>query len=150
LFMAGANAVANGTIELYKNSNGTPTIQMLGSVGFISATGTVVAANLRETVYTITDGAAFQINPANGGIQLITLGDNRTPLGTFFAPGDSITMMINDGSGYTITWTDTSFGPSGVSWVGGSAPTLATTGYTIITLWMVGSQVYGAYVGAAA
>jgi hypothetical protein len=105
-----------------------------------------------ETVYAITDGAAFEINPANGGIQTITLGANRTPKGTSFAAGQSVTLMVT-ASTYTLTWTDTTFGPSGVKWVGssaaGTAPTLSTSAISIIELWEVGSQVYGAFVGVA-
>lgn len=102
-----------------------------------------------ENVFTITDGAAFEIDPANGTIQLITLGASRTPKGTNFAAGQSVTLMIDDGSAYTITWTDSTFGSGGVSWVnnGRVAPTLATTGYTVVCLWKTGSQVYGALVG---
>lgn len=102
-----------------------------------------------ETVFTITDAAAFEINPNNGSIQTITLGANRTPKGTNFAAGQSVILMIDDGAGYTITWTDATFGASGVTWIGGIAPTLATTGYTVIVLWEVGTQVYGALVGTA-
>jgi hypothetical protein len=105
-----------------------------------------------ETVYAITDGAAFEINPANGGIQTITLGANRTPKGTSFAAGQSVTLMVT-ASTYTLTWTDTTFGTSGVKWVGssaaGSAPTLSTSAISIIELWKVSSQVYGAFVGVA-
>lgn len=101
--------------------------------------------NLRETVFTITDAAAFEINPANGPIQLITLGANRTPAATSFAAGQSVTLMINDGTAYAITWTTV-----GVVWVGGIAPTLATTGWTIVELWKVGSTIYGALVGSVA
>jgi hypothetical protein len=105
-----------------------------------------------ETVYAITDGAAFEINPANGGIQTITLGANRTPKGTSFAAGQSVTLMVT-ASTYTLTWTDTTFGASGVKWVGasaaGSAPTLSTSAISIIELWKVSSQVYGAFVGVA-
>ena len=97
----------------------------------------------KETVYTITDGAAFEIDPANGSIQLITLGASRTPAATNFAAGHSITLMVNDGTAYTITW------PS-VTWVGGSAPTLATSGYTVINLWKVGSTLYGMSSGSVA
>jgi hypothetical protein len=104
----------------------------------------------KETVYTITDGAAFEIDPANGGLQIIVLGASRTPKGTNFTAGQSVTLHIDDGTAYTITWTDTTFGTSGVTWVGGSAPTLATSGYTIVELWKVGSKVYGAYVGTVA
>jgi hypothetical protein len=116
-------------------------------------TDPVITGAILEDIFTITDGAAFEIDPSNGTIQLITLGANRTPKATNFANGESVTLMINDGTAYTITWTDTTFGASGVVWVGtsatGSAPTLATTGYTIIELWEVGSQVYGAFVGVA-
>jgi hypothetical protein len=104
---------------------------------------------IREDVFTITDGAAFEIDPGNGTIQLITLGASRTPKATNFAAGESVTLMVLDGTAYTLTWTDTTFGTSGVVWVGGSAPTLDTTKYTVIELWKVGTQVYGAYVGAA-
>lgn len=97
----------------------------------------------KETVYAITDGAAFEINPANGSIQTITLGASRSPAATNFAAGHSITLMVNDGTAYTITW------PS-VTWVGGSAPTLATSGYTVISLWKVGSTLYGALLGSVA
>lgn len=103
-----------------------------------------------QTPYTITDGAAFEINPANGDIQLITLTANRTPKATTFVSGQSVVLMVNDGTGYTITWTDTTFGSGGVIWVGGTAPTLATSGYTIIVLWKVGTQVYANPVGSVA
>jgi hypothetical protein len=103
-----------------------------------------------EDVFTITDGAAFEVNPGNGTIQLITLGASRTPKATSFVAGESVTLMVNDGSAYTLTWTDSTWGTGGVIWVGGSAPTLATTGYTVIEFWKVGTQVYGARVGSVA
>jgi hypothetical protein len=106
---------------------------------------------IKEEVFTITDGAAFEIDPSNGSIQLLTLGDNRTPKATNFAAGESVMLMVDDGTAYAITWTDATFGGSGVVWKtnGGSAPTLNTTGYTVIVLWKVGTQVYGARVGDA-
>jgi hypothetical protein len=106
----------------------------------------------KEAVYAITDAAAFEINPANGGIQTITLGASRTPKGTNFAAGQSVLLSVTAGS-YTLTWTDTTFGASGVKWIGssapGSAPTLSTSATTFIELWKIGSQVYGALVGVA-
>jgi hypothetical protein len=101
--------------------------------------------SVRETVFTITDAAGFQIDPANGGIQTITLGANRTPAATNFLAGQSVTLMIADGSAFTITWSTV-----GVTWVGGSAPTLATSGWTVVELWKVGSTIYGAHVGDVA
>jgi hypothetical protein len=102
-------------------------------------------------VFTITDGAAFEIDPSNGSIQLITLGASRTPLATNFAAGEAITLMVDDGTDYTLTWTDATFGGSGVVWKtdAGVAPTLNTTGFTVIVFWKVSTQVYGARVGDA-
>ena len=102
-----------------------------------------------EDVYTITDGAAFEIDPANGSIQAVTLGANRTPKGTNFQNGQSILLSVDDGTAYTLTWTDTTFGGSGVTWIGGTAPTLATTGKTWLSFWKVGGQVYGTRIGAS-
>lgn len=114
-------------------------------------TDPTIIGTIIEDVFTITDGAAFEIDPANGSIQLITLGASRTPKATNFAAGESVILMVDDGSAFTLTWSDTTFGTSGVSWKtnGGSAPTLNTTGFTVITLWKVGTQVYGARVGDA-
>lgn len=112
-------------------------LDVTGSVKFSGA--------LLENVFTITDGASVDINPANGTIQLWTLGANRTPTASSFAAGQSVTLMIDDGTARTVTWTTI-----GVVWVGGTAPTLATTGYTVIELWEVGTTVYGAHVGNVA
>jgi len=134
----------------------------LPASGYVTLTGTETLTNktltdpaivgtILEDIFTITDGAAFEIDPGNGSIQLITLGASRTPKATNFANGEAVTLMVNDGSAYTLTWTDATFGGSGVVWKtnGGVAPTLNTTGYTVIVLWEVGGQVYGARVGDA-
>jgi hypothetical protein len=114
-------------------------------------TDPAIIGTILEDVYTISDGAAFEIDPGNGSIQLITLGANRTPKATNFAAGEAITLMVDDGSAYTLTWTDATFGSGGVVWKtdGGVAPTLNTSGYTVIALWKVDTQVYGARVGDA-
>lgn len=113
-------------------------------------TDPAIIGTVLEDIFTITDGAAFEIDPGNGSIQLITLGANRTPKATNFAAGESITLMVDDGTARTLTWSDTTWGASGVIWTGGSPPTLATSGYTVIQFWKVGSQVYGAKVGEVA
>lgn len=105
---------------------------------------------IKEKVFTITDAAAFEVDPSNGTLQSVTLGASRTPKGTNFQDGESVTLRVNDGTAYTLTWTDTSWGGSGVVWLGGTAPTLATTGWTHILLWKVGTQVYGKSVGTSA
>lgn len=114
-------------------------------------TDPTIVGTIIEDVFTITDGAAFEIDPANGSIQSITLGANRTPKATNMVSGESVLLLVDDGSAFTITWTDTTFGTGGVVWKtdGGSAPTLNTSGFTLIVLTKVGTQVYGARVGNA-
>ena len=114
-------------------------------------TDPAIVGTILEDIFTISDGAAFEIDPGNGSIQLITLGANRTPKATNFADGESVILMVDDGSAYALTWTDATFGGSGVVWKtnAGVAPTLNTTGYTVIVLWEVAGQVYGARVGDA-
>jgi hypothetical protein len=114
-------------------------------------TDPAITGTILEDVFTITDGAAFEIDPGNGSIQLITLGASRTPKATNFAAGEAITLMVDDGTAYTLTWTDATFGGSGVVWKtdAGVAPTLNTTGFTVIVFWKVSTQVYGARVGDA-
>lgn len=110
-----------------------------------TTTNLVFDGSFTEEVFTITDAAGVAINPANGTIQLWTLTASRTPTAPDFAAGQSVTLMIDDGSAFTVTWTTI-----GVVWVGGSPPTLATTGRTVIELWKVSTVVYGALVGNVA
>lgn len=136
--MAGPTGAIVGTTDTQTLTNKTLTDPAI--------IGTII-----EDVFTITDGAAFEINPGNGSVQLITLGASRTPKATSFVAGEAITLMVDDGSAFALTWTDATFGGSGVVWEtdAGVAPTLSTTGYTTIVLWKVGTQVYGARVGNA-
>ena len=89
-----------------------------------------------ETVYALT---GTDLDPANGSIQTITLSANTT-FTESLSDGQSMTLMIDDGTAYTITW------PT-MQWSGGSAPTLATTGYSVVVLWKVSSTLYGTSVG---
>jgi len=65
-----------------------------------------------------------------------TLTGNSTPTDGL-ADGDHCTLMIDDGTAYTINW-----GSVVDQWDGGSAPTLPTTGYIVVVLWKVGTTVY--------
>jgi len=163
----GAQTIATtGSIEL---GNATDTTLSRSAAGVLAVEGVVIPSisststltnktltdpaiigTIIEDVFTITDGAAFEVDPGNGSIQLITLGASRTPKATNFVAGESITLMVNDGTAYTLTWTDATWGSGGVIWRGGSAPTLATTGYSVIQFWKVSTQVYGASVGDVA
>ena len=152
----------DGTAAQVLSTNGSGTLSWATAAsGDVTLTGTQTLTNktltdpaiigtILEDVFTITDGAAFEVDPGNGSIQLITLGASRTPKCTNFAAGESVTLMVNDGTAYTITWTDATWGTGGVIWKGGTAPTLATTGYSVIQFWKVSTQVYGASVGNVA
>jgi hypothetical protein len=99
-----------------------------------------------EEVFAITDGSTVTLDPNNGSIQTWTLGASRTPDQANWAAGQSITLLIDDGTDYAITWSTLA-----VVWKtdGGVAPTLNTTGFTVIVLWKVGTTIYGARVGNA-
>ena len=127
-----------------------PSISSTSTLTNKTLTDPAIIGTIIEDVFTITDGAAFEVDPGNGSVQLITLGASRTPKCTNFVAGESITLMVNDGTAYTITWTDATWGTGGVIWKGGSAPTLATTGFSVIQFWKVSTQVYGASVGDVA
>ncbi len=138
-------------VAAYLPASGYATLTGTETLTNKTLTDPAIIGTILEDVYTISDGAAFEIDPGNGSVQLITLGANRTPKATNFANGESVTLMVDDGTAYTLTWTDATFGGSGVVWKtdGGVAPTLNTTGYTVMVLFKVGGQVYGARVGDA-
>lgn len=103
-------------------------------------TGTIV-----EDVYawgTTTGANTTDLDPANGSIHTVTLTGNITSLTDNLSAGEGILLMVDDGTAYTITW------PT-MTWVNnaGAAPTLATSGYTVIALWKVSTTLYGALVG---
>lgn len=108
-------------------------------------TGAVLNDGYTEEVFAVS-GTTPALSPANGSIQTWTLTGNSTPTAGTWAAGQSITLMVDDGTAYTITWTSLA-----VTWKtgGGTAPTLNTSGYTVIALWKVGSTIYGARVGDA-
>jgi hypothetical protein len=103
-----------------------------------------------EDTHAFSSAAGFEIDPDNGSIQLLILTGDHTPKGTNFKDGQKILLLVSDGSGqypYTINWTDTTFGYSGVEWLSGEAPQLATSGYTAIELSKAYGQVRGALLG---
>jgi hypothetical protein len=133
----------SGTQAAWTVSLSSPGGVTLGANVF---TGQQTFAEVKDTVYTISDGAAFEIDPANGSIQIVTLGASRTPAATNFEAGQIVLLGIDDGSAYAVTWTTVN--PTWVKAGGGaSAPTLATTGYTWVLLWKAGSTIYAVEVG---
>lgn len=118
--------------------------------GKVSATGGAASGltlndGYTEEVFAVT-GTAPALSPTNGSIQTWTLTGNATPTAGTWGSGQSLTLMVDDGSAYTINWASMS-----ITWKtgGGTAPTLLTTGYTVIELVKVGSTIYGWLAGDA-
>lgn len=107
--------------------------------------GPTINDGYTEEVFAVT-GTTPALSPTNGSIQTWTLTASSTPTAGTWAAGQSVTLMIDDGTAYTITWTSVA-----VTWKtdGGVAPTLNTSGFTAIQLWKVGTTIYGARVGDA-
>ena len=107
-----------------------------------------VLQEVKEVVFTITDAAAFEIDPANGPLQTVTLGANRTPAFTNFESGQSVKMKIA-AAGFTLTL-------SSVVWISqtpgssGTAPPLGATGFTHIEFWKEGAIQHGTLIGYTA
>ena len=140
------NTLTNKTINFADNTltgvASTTTAQTLTNKTLTSPTLTspIINDGYTEEVFTLTGTV---LSPANGSIQSITLAANTTFTETFTS-GQSMTLMIDDGTARTITW------PT-ISWKtdNGAAPTLNTTGFTAVVLWKVGSTLFGARVGNA-
>lgn len=132
---------ATGT-SLTLGGAAVPTISSTSTLTNKTLTDPVITGAITEDIYTITDGAGFEIDPSNGSIQFVTLGASRTPAATNFQNGESVTLRIADGTAYTITWTTV-----GVVWKGATAPTLATSGYTEVHLEKSGNVIRGVHVG---
>ena len=113
----------------------SPTI-LSGSITSTTINDPTITGAIAEEVYAISGTV---LDPANGTIQTVTLSANTT-FTESLSDGESMTLMIDDGTAYTITW------PT-MQWAGGEAPTLATSGYSVVVLWKVGSTLYGTSVG---
>lgn len=106
-------------------------------------TGELIVKEFTETGYTIT-GTTPVIDPANGSIQKWVLTGNSTPTSNLVA-NQSVLLKIDDGTAYTINWASVV-----TTWVGGTAPTLPTTGYAVIVIWKDGDATYGVKIGDVA
>jgi hypothetical protein len=136
--------------------NGTITATGWSGGGVVTETATQTLTNKTTSGLVLNDGYTEEVfavsgttpalSPTDGSIQTWTLSGNSTPTAGTWAAGQSINLMVDDGTARTITWTSLA-----VTWEtnGGTAPTLATSGFTVIVLWKVGSTIYGARVGDA-
>jgi hypothetical protein len=108
-------------------------------------TGAIFNDGYTEEVFAVS-GTTPALSPTNGSIQTWSLSANSTPTAGTWASGQSILLMIDDGTARTVNWASVP-----VVWKtnSGSAPTLNTTEATAIGLWKVGTTIYGARVGNA-
>lgn len=129
-----ANTATSGTTDPSLSADWVGLSVLLNMIS-PTLTGTVT-----EDIYALS-GTTPTIDPDNGSIQTHTLTGNTTYTDGLSA-GEAITIMIDDGTAYTVTW------PT-ITWVNnlGTAPTLATTGYTVVVIWKVSTTLYGALVG---
>ena len=140
--------VGNGTSAF--TTTAAPAGDLVGTTDTQTLTNkTVEAGSLTngytEAVYAIPSSTTPALSPTNGSIQTWVLTGASTPTAGTWAAGQSMTLMIDDGSSSTISWASVP-----VVWAGGTAPTLATSGYTVVQLWKVGTTIYGALTGDVA
>ena len=98
----------------------------------------VIEGGITESVFSVT-GTTPALSPANGSIQTWVLSGNSTPTAGTWTSGQSMTLMVDDGSAYTINWASLS-----ITWKtgGGTPPVLLGTGYTPIVLVKIGSVIF--------
>lgn len=129
------SAKDGSTVQIRGGGNSSAAIVSVNHTLGTTITGSLNLNDaLKEASYECTGSV---LDPSNGTLQYKTLSANTT-FTESFVDGESITLMIDDGSSYTVTW------PT-MTWASGSAPTLATSGYTTVVLWHRGS-LYGAVV----
>lgn len=111
-----------------------------------TASGITLNDGYTEESFTVT-GTTPALSPTNGTYQNWTLTANSTPTAGTWANGQSLTLHIDDGTSFVVS----SWASVGVTWRtdAGLAPTLRTTGVTIIQLWKAAGVLYGARVGDA-
>ena len=102
--------------------------------------GTVICKNVAETVV----GISTTLDPGSGGIQYRTLTANTT-FTAAFATGESLTLRLNGGDIYTVTWPTMTW----ITSAGNVAPTLNGTN-DVLVFWQYSGSLYGAYAGHGA
>lgn len=120
----------------------------LSSAGLVTASSATTLTNktftgYTETVYALGTSGSLALNPANGTVQTCAASGTVTFTDSLSA-GQSIVMMLSNGSTYTINWpTITWVGPNG-----NTAPTLNSA--NTLVFWKVSTTLYGAVVGKSA
>jgi len=113
----------------------TPIVTTLDMAGAIQ--------ELTSNSTTITGNTA--LNAGGGTVQRWVLS-GAVNITDSLNEGESVTLVIGDGSGNQITW---NYNSLNIEWVSGSAPTLDTTNETIVVIWKLNSTLYGMTPGVA-
>lgn len=139
----------NGSGAVVSNAYSKLATEGLLVDGAINATSSGVVlttaslqGSIRDEVYEVTISSnAATLDPANGGIQYVTLTQNVT-FSESFSSGDAIMLRLAASNLYTITWPTTTW----VTSSGNVPPTMA--GSDVVVFWKEGSTLYAAYVGS--
>lgn len=140
LLTKAGNLAGLADVGAARTALGLGTAATAAATDFVARAAAQFNGSITETVFALS-GTGPTLEPDNGTIQTHTLTGNTTYTDGF-SNGQSMTLMINDGTAFTVTW------PS-VTWINtnGIAPTLATVGYTAVVLWKVGGVLYGSLIG---
>lgn len=100
---------ASGNIDGSAAQKAVPTGDVVGTSDSQTLTnkttsGLTLNDGYTEEVYAVS-GTTPALSPTNGSIQTWTLSGSSTPTAGTWADGQSMTLMIDDGTAYTITWT---------------------------------------------
>jgi hypothetical protein len=142
------SAAATYTLTLPNDDGAANGLMQSNGSGVLSFTNAPIVTTLdmagaiqEKAVNTTSVTGSTALDPANGTIQRLTFS-GAVGFTDSLVDGESITLIIDDGSGNLATW------PT-MEWVGGSAPTLDTTNEHIIVVWKVNSTLYGMASGVA-
>jgi hypothetical protein len=139
-------ATGSGPIISAAGDDTNVDLNLIGKgTGLVSITDMRVVGSIEEDTYawtSTTGSVTTELDPANGTWQRVTLTGNITSLTDNVSEGEAISLAIDDGTAYTISW------PT-IQWENnaGSAPTLATSGFTRVVIWKENSTLYGLLVG---